>query len=140
MVSLGSIFCAMIVILGHILFDDHEIYYIILWILMFFMPDVGSTALYKFVYPYFVIGYLYHKRKASFESKNIKTSAAVSACVWLQLLQFYDYNSYIYNSGYFMQPKVDVYRFAIGLAGSIFVIAMVGMIHTNSAETNALGG
>ena len=127
---------SVIVLLNRSLFNDSYFVYLAIFVLTFSLPDYHNLALYKFMYPYFVVGYLFNKveysKKESFKTKiEGALPIFISWLVFILLLLVYDHDSYIYTSGYrvirdsgfdAVQLYVDLYRFTIGFAGSVAVI------------------
>lgn len=134
-------YCSFAVLIVNRFFKDNLIIYLIGLILTFFIPDSHNLFLYKFMYPYFVIGYFYHKRSDKYNEKYLKplnnTKILVaSAVIFATLLCFFNTDSYIYTTGYTLlgreilpQLGIDIYRFTIGLFGSLFIIILLLKIH-----------
>ena len=118
---------------------DNASIYIILAVLMLCTPDFSRLHLYKFMYGYFVVGYMWakgqHSQAAGPDSlravKPYKIAAALIAtgAVYLLMLPLYEKDCYIYTTGfsllgkdYIIQLVIDVFRFIIGMAGSSAVI------------------
>ena len=132
-----------IVLLGRRFFKDSIWFYCLVLVLTFFLPDEHRIALYKFIYPYFVIGYLFCKdgwgdRILSGKSADNLVALAISWIIFIVLLFFYDRDSYVYTSLFsilreggvdFGQLGIDFYRFSIGLMGSIASILLVKFIY-----------
>lgn len=123
-----------VVSLIHRFSNDSLLIYLIVFIVSFFLPDSYNLGVYKFVFPYFVIGYLWKEHESVFSSK--KNVFQIITYVFLGLtftilLLFYNKDSYIYTTGHSIlrtggividQLWCDIYRYAIGLIGSLFVI------------------
>lgn len=135
--------CSLIVLAVRYLFRDHVLAYLAVFAVTFFLPDVGDTANYKFMYPFFVIGYLYNCYGANAKClpKLLKIPRglclAVGGTLFLVLLAFYNRDCFIYTSGYYIfsggtplkQLGMDLYRFAIGLVGCLCTVDLVCGIH-----------
>ena len=138
-ISLGNLWflwaifwCSLIVTLVRRFFKDSMIIYIVGMLLTFIVPDALGCHMYKFMYPFFVIGYFYNKNNGKEKLKSIYENKAVlliSGGVFIALLLLFNYDSYIYTSGYYIlkenvikQLYNDIYRFVIGLEGSIFIM------------------
>ena len=99
-------YCSFAVLFVNRYFKDNIIIYIIGLLLTFVIPDFYNLYLYKFVYPYFIIGYFYHKHSDRF--KNLFSAVphinhiftAVFTILFSVLLYFYNYDSYIYTTRY----------------------------------------
>ncbi len=131
--------CSLIVLAVRYLLRDHVLAYLAVFAVTFFLPDVGDTENYKFMYPFFVIGYLYscYGANAKCLSKLLKIShgwrLAVGGTLFLVLLAFYNRDCFIYTSGYYIfsggtplkQLGIDLYRFAIGFVGCVCTADLV---------------
>lgn len=127
--------CSIVVIIVNKVFRDSKIIYIMGALLTFFIPDVLNLHLYKFMYPFFVLGYFYNvagiKNKYNkFYSSNLFFGTC--GIIFALLLTMYNRESYIYTSGMYLfrenplhQLYIDIYRFLIGLIGSIFVMLFI---------------
>lgn len=134
--------CSLLVVLSNKLFKDSIFVYLIAFILTFILPDSYNMALYKFMYPFFVIGYFYKKNKEivmSFfsEIKDIYL-LLITGVIYLFIMLFYKQNSYIYDRGFTIIDKdmlnqiiLDFYMLIVGLAGSVFVILIVNYFFKN---------
>lgn len=100
------------------------------------IPDYLGSSVYKYMYPFFIIGY-YNKDFLE-KLKNFKRIQIIYVIfllvLYLLLFKYFNYNSYIYTSGYSIlkngnvnlyQIVIDIYRFAIGLVGSILMITLL---------------
>ena len=127
--------CSLCVILGKKLFKDNAIYYVILLIITFVTPDKNNIALYKFMFPFFLLGYIFNHYDLKTKLKKIYTHKAFEfSCliIFILLLKHYDFNSYIYTSGYTLLNKDvlfqlhnDFFRFFIGIFGSVSIMCIV---------------
>lgn len=142
-------YCSFCVLIVNRIFRDHMAIYFIGLILTFVIPDSRNLSLYKFMYPYFLIGYFYHKNAGNIQKKlnsaldNWRTLIAFMG-IFAFLLCFYQNESYIYTTGYTLLGKgiwpqlgIDIYRFFIGLFGSIFIILLLLKIY-NKLSHNAI--
>lgn len=112
-------------------FGDRLLAYILLGCVLFITPDGLGFSMYKFMYPYFVGAYLYHREK-----ENGRLAAPIgrrvfilSAFVWMIGVMFWSRSSYIYTSGFtllgkepLLQASIDGYRWIVGLAGCVCLI------------------
>lgn len=135
---LKSIFInSAIVVLVRMNFKNSPYAYLLLLLPTFFIPDAANLDVYKYMYPYFILGYFYHK---DIEGK-IKMPPAlifiVSLVLYATLMLFFDTDSYIYTSKYMIlksgslslyQLHVDVYRFVVGLVGSVMIISLISIV------------
>ena len=87
------------------------------------------------MYPYFVLGYLYNKSNLSsiITAKNFNKSSVLIllGILFVVMLCFYQKDMYIYTTGHCIcdhiayQLYVDLYRYVVGLVGSIFVLLLI---------------
>lgn len=115
--------------------------HIFLVLLGLIIPDGYNLSLYKFMYGYFVLGFYWSKFQTSDIYKIYKNQRkcmrlriggmSVLILLWIYMLEFYDYNCFIYTSGYKIiqnylpwnqQFWIDFFRFAIGVIGSLAII------------------
>lgn len=136
---LWSVFlCSLIVVTINRLFRDKILVYLILFIVSFFIPDTYNFALYKFMFPYFVLGYFYKKYDLQEKFKTIYRSSYFLlsiGVIFIILLYYFKRKSYIYISGHTILGKdilsqihIDFYRYSIGLIGSVFILLLLRRI------------
>lgn len=136
-------YCSFAVLLIKKLLKDSVIAYFLIFAISFFTPDILSFAKYKFMYPFFICGYLFNRycagKTLTFPKYKI---FAFSGILFACLLPFYNSSSYIYITGYFVlngaplrQFGIDLYRMGIGFAGSIFVICLVKILVEKTQDT-----
>ena len=127
------------VLAGRSFFNDSIVYYAGLLCVLLFVPTARNCI---FIYPYFAAGYLFHReglneklQALSFDHKLMITSCLV--LIWVLLLQYYDADAYIYGTGIVIfregrilmsQLVLDMYRWAIGFAGSLAVMAVLSLV------------
>lgn len=131
--------CSCLVVIINKLFKDSLYVYIFLFVISFIIPDVANLALYKYMYPYFVIGYMFKKYNSG-SLKYILYNWRIIACLlvlYVGLLLFFNYETYIYTTGHSLigrdilsQLKNDIHRYIIGLVGSALVILIFVYIDT----------
>lgn len=102
-------------------FNNNIYIHYFLILISFFIPDILNLHLYKFVYPFFVIGFYFHYiQNIIFRHK--KMILAISTLLFIILLSIYNRDSYIYITKHFVnsyyQLYIDIYRYLIGLVGS----------------------
>lgn len=127
--------CSLVIIIGRWLFRDSPIFYTLVWLATLFIPDVDNTAVYKFMLPFFVLAYLFGTRDLATKLKKIYTNRAFAySCIiiFALLLPHYNFDTFIYTTGYSIIGKNIVYqlhndslRFVIGLFGSISAMYIV---------------
>ena len=107
----------------------------------------------KFLYPFFVAGYMWNLHGVRVSNKIQKVVLIVSGFVLLILLRFMQTGTYIYVSGFailgkenpWIQMYYDLYRWTIGFAGSVFVLSGINLlmnVTVNKFKTakNLVGG
>lgn len=141
-------YCSLVVIAVNKLFKDSILVYLLLFVFILIMPDIVKSELYKFMYPYFVAGYLFNKNKAKFvpilQTKFVWQLIFLLSlgAVFLSLLVFYDLNSYVYKTGICIfndtfsleQLGIDLFRYMTGFVGSAWVILLVKLAYPKIPE------
>lgn len=94
-----------------------------------------NAVLNIFVYPYYIIGFYFAKYKDTV-FKKIAYAKYIALVAFPVLLLFYEKRHYIYTTGLFGKDytilqclEIDVFRWLIGLVGSIFVIVVMEMLY-----------
>ena len=147
-------FSSMVVLIGKKYLKDSLVFYLLVFLLTFVTPDMFILkATYKFMYPFFIAGYFFHKkyREKSDLFKNVnpwgkKSLVTVVSILFLGMLLFFNKEHYIYTSGYtivknglsFEQLLIDLYRSIIGLFGSVFVILISFRWYKPNKITNTI--
>lgn len=136
---------SVIVMIVHALWKDKLLIYVALLFFMLLLP--GKFQEHIFVYPYFIIAYMAGKHnlltKFCKMAFKVKASAlCIVTLLFLWLLRFYEYNTYVYISGVSLtncgggytsvlqKIGLDIYRWGIGLLGSIVMIAFAYALWT----------
>lgn len=134
------LYCSVVVIIVKKFFRDSVYLYLFGFILSLMIPDILGSASYKFMYPFFIIGYFVNKNHDKLVEITKKVNSQmmwliISGIPFFILLLFYNWNSYIYTTGYYIfkgnplqQLVIDIYRMIIGLLGSMFVITLIKLI------------
>lgn len=147
---LWSIFwSSMVVLLIRQFLKDSWIAYLFVVIISLFIPNMYNIQMYSFMFPYYVLGYKYNNYLVSHNCiksslERYKTKILVWASILFGALLFlYNYNAYIYTSGYCIlkgnvlyQLFIDFYRFCIGLIGGIFFILLLDKVYSIVQEGN----
>lgn len=133
--------CSLVIILVKRFLKGSPVIYILGCLLTFVLPDFYNLYLYKFMWPFFLLGYLFNAYDYETKLKKVyrnKTFILGILALYIVLLHFYHYDSFIYTSGYTILGKnivVQIYnncfRFIIGLVGSIAVILTTYAITRN---------
>ena len=128
-----------IVLLIHTKNNDSVLVYLLCILASFFIPDDYNIGMYKFVFPYFLMGYAWNKLGGA---KRYSFNNIIYVILFLTfggLLLIYDRNSYIYTSGHCLlngkfpvltQLGIDLYRYLIGVVGSCFVMITLYRLST----------
>ena len=107
---------------------------------LFFVVGIGTIAIFPwenmniYMYPYFVIGYLYSRNRDKLV-KYFNMSGIVSLLAFLVMLFFFQKKHYIYTSSLsggdsiVESLKIDFFRWAIGLFGSVAMIWGCKWVH-----------
>lgn len=121
--------CSLVVIFVKYFFKDNLYIYFTVLVLTLFVPDSYGLALYKFMYPYFLLGYWFNTYNFKEKLKKVygnKLSAIAVIILYFMLLRLYNRHTYIYTTGYtllgkdlFEQLGIDCYRFLVGVFGSV---------------------
>ena len=130
------------------LLNDKIFVYILIFVVSFFVPDIYHIDLYKFMFPYFVIGYMYKKYDLQEKLKAIYNSdcfICVIGIVFILLFCLFERDSYIYVSGHSIVGKdfvnqlfVDFYRYITGLTGSVFTLLLLIKIYNFCTQKKIL--
>lgn len=119
-------------------FNDKIEYYILIFILLIVFPDILNIQYLKFMYPYFLVGYLFNKYEGNINKYKYKYKRIIyymSAILYFILLFKWNKNYYIYTTGMTLY-NTDIlnklyiisYRYIIGLCGSILIIMILSNI------------
>ncbi len=124
--------CSLIIILVRTFLKDSPIVYIMIFVLTFFIPDEFNAHFYSFMYPYFLLAYVFNNYDLKTKMAKLydnKIAMLFSWIAFIGLLFFYNYDSFIYTSKYAIYGKNisvqignDCFRLIIGLVGSIAVM------------------
>lgn len=137
---LTSVFInSIIVLIYNKYFNDSILLYSITFIILLFIPNLHSYNLYVYMFPYFVCAYLFNKT-GGFKKLNSKWkyfSGGGLIIIYLFLLSHYETTDYAYTSGTYIlknhmlsisQISTDIFRWSIGLIGSICIIIIIDYI------------
>lgn len=129
-------------------FKDSKWVYLAGFLLTFIIPDVPDVIglhLHKYMYPFFIAGYFYNKNGYASKLEKVYTNNMVLlliAAIFAVLLLFYNRDSYIYTTEYYLfrgtplkQLGIDLYRCAIGFAGSAFILLVLLKIYPLFSDT-----
>lgn len=134
-------YCSFAVLLVNRLFKDNIWIYLLGLMVTFIIPDSYNLFLYKFMYPYFLVGYFYHKTSARIAEATIKQQSkriifTFLTIIYFVMLFFFHTDAYIYSSKYTLLGKailpqlgIDTFRFSIGLVGSIWILLVLKKLY-----------
>lgn len=116
--------------------SDNIYIHLVIYIVSLFFTDGLNLQLYKFVYPFFLIGY--YLNNSRFQMSILKVSPQIvlifSILIYALLLHFFTKECYIYVTGMqiryhnivlFERCPILIMRFLTGLVGCIMVISLV---------------
>lgn len=125
---------SLLIILGKRFCKDSVWVYIAVCVASVILPDWNNTAVYKFMFPFFLVAYLFNKGDRTKLQRVYLNKFFILACflAFAILLPFYGFDSYIYISGYTIIGKPtlwqlhnNAFRFTIGVFGSLSMAYMV---------------
>ena len=129
---------------------DSRLLYGVIIIISLFIPNYYGYNLYVFMLPYFLCGYFYNKvsRLTLLTNWKIETAGFVFLVIlFFILLYHYEISDYVYTSGTFIirnhmisasQIYTDIFRWIIGLIGSLCVILLTKSIYNINAQSHFL--
>jgi fucose 4-O-acetylase-like acetyltransferase len=120
-----------LVLFVHAIFKDNILVYLATAVLLLVLPSGFPAYMLAFLYPFFVIGYLFHR----FQPRTARIApsvALVCAAAFPVMVLFYGRSIFVYVTGtslwtsaFSSQIGIDVFRFAIGLVGCGMCCALV---------------
>lgn len=137
--------CSLIVLFVVRCFHDNIMVYVVLWPLMLLLPGLYGINLYVYMYPYFIVGYLWNKYRLHDKIKcRLNAYTRVMAFAFLFVLfvilyRQYTVEDYIYISGSgilkglstsspfidYHLLSIDLYRYLIGFVGSAVAFIVI---------------
>jgi surface polysaccharide O-acyltransferase-like enzyme len=114
--------------------NDSFVVLLIGFVALFFIPDGLNLGAYKFMMPYFIISFYFHRYiedKGGDKIEKYKYYMLISLVLaFVGLFQLYDEESFIYLTGYKLIGKnvphqlyIDFYRMMVGFVGSgVFIL------------------
>lgn len=106
-----------------------KIYFIGILLLLLLLAFLPNGTMNIFMYPYFIIGYYFRKYENTI--LKFKWIGIYGLIIYIILMSLYNENCYIYTSGinlfnsklgFKTQLLIDIYRYIIGLLGSISIV------------------
>lgn len=134
----AMLFCSVCVMFIHCVCKDYVVAFIAVFVLNTITPDGYNLNYFKFLYPFFAVGYLWEEKGIGKRMNKILSNRTKFACggvlfvVWLILLTQFNKEVYIYQSGFTLLNKenlgkqlfIDVFRTLIGLCGSAWILLL----------------
>lgn len=122
-------------------FFNHPLRVIVLTMpLTMLIPDNMILPEHKFVYPFFVLGYIINMKSHSLIISYSKKTLLVIIASYICLLYNFDKSCYIYTSGFcilksnwLQQIEIDIYRFTTGFIGVYLSIHFLDKISSKIA-------
>ena len=103
----------------------------LLILFMSFVSALPNGTMNQFIFPFFVMGFLYAKYKKRIP-RHLSIIKYLALPLFPLMLYFYEKKHYIYTTGLFStgytsaeMMGINLYRWAIGLVGSIFVLIVL---------------
>lgn len=107
------------------------LFYTMVVVACFLLPDMFWAHAHKFMLPYYVAGYYIARRRGNLEVTTVK--GVVSSIVWVSLMLVYSKDAYIYNSLFTLvrnadgfswkqQLLINIYRYFVGAVGCITIL------------------
>lgn len=140
------LYCSLAVVFVRRFFNDSIWMYLLFFMASFILPDQLNMHLYKFMYPYFVSAYLFNKFNAITLTTKLKKWQILicSGLIFFIMLSIYNKDTFIYNTGITLigkniphQITINLFRWAIGYIGSIFVICLSKLSFDSITIANA---
>lgn len=132
--------CFLIVYMVHFYFRDSVLLYGAGFLVMYVMPDGLGLGAYKFMLPYFIAAFYFHRfQEQASRPRWLERVSGTNGWVWVSaagvlfgvFFLFFDEYSMIYLSGYKLIGKdilrqlgIDSYRTVTGFAGAVFFILL----------------
>lgn len=103
-------------------------------------PDIYWLNAHEFMFPYFLLGFYYAKRKHNWLNKSIVGWSTF--IMWIVLLCFFSSDMYIYTTGITVLGKesamrqiwIDIYRYVIGATGLIMFVFITRWLYSAWSE------
>ena len=119
--------------------NDNIGIYLFLGIVLLFVPNVFFSNLYVYMYPYFVVGYLWNKYSKTnlitwMKPRKLLIIIVVGILLYIPLYLNFSQHCFIYKTGTciflnhsvcFSQIIIDFYRYAIGFVGVAIVLMLI---------------
>lgn len=132
--------CMVLAVILHVL-NNKWFAFAFLFFVSFWLPNSFNISKVCYLFPFFAIGQLANRKeiiqKLKDNTKGILTIFSISSVAYIILMLFFNRNSYIYTSGFsaiesgfsIRQVAIDIYRWAVGLAGITSVLTLVAIVY-----------
>ena len=137
----AMLFCSICVILIHGACNNSVVAFIAVFVLSMIIPDKFNLSYFKFLYPFFAIGYLWGDKSIGKRMKDLlldkaKLAWVVLLIIWLVLLTQFHKEMFIYQSGFTLLGKenpgkqlfIDIFRVLIGVCGSAWMLLLTSFL------------
>lgn len=141
------LYCFLLVCLMHYRLRDSVWIYLLIFLAAFFTPDGMGLNAYKYMLPYYLIGFYGSKNRERLLSLKVCRKFSeegnytdclvffVSGAVFLALFSCFTPDAFIYLTGYKLIGKnyaaqlgIDLYRFLVGFGGIVFWFIVWGLL------------
>lgn len=138
---------SIIVLIIHRYFYDNIVLYIVLGCIALLLLRNNNISLYIYMYPYFVVGYLWKKYALDLKFKDLHTSKKtilllVSGLLYILLYDDFSREDYIYITGTGLirnlrtsqpffdahQLGIDIFRYVIGFVGASCILMLIKLV------------
>lgn len=129
-------YCSMIVLLVEN-FGERRRYlvYALIIVLSVLLPNFFNVERYAYLFPFYLVGYLYCERCRNFEAKHTCLMMFMGGGIFLYFiaLGYYDYDDYIYTTGSCVikdkslsmeQLYIDLFRILVGILGVVSIYGL----------------
>lgn len=148
----------LLVCLMHYKLRDSVWIYVLIFLAMFFTPDGMGLNAYKYMLPYYLIGFYGNKNRERLSAlgvcRKFSGNGRFMACLALllsgaaffALFSFFTADSFIYLTGYkligknyLVQMRIDLYRFLVGFCGIVFWFLVWKLLLRRFGRSPAVG-
>lgn len=135
--------CSLVVLIINRFFRGNIWIYFILGCIFLLLPNAYHISLYVYMYPYFIIGYIWNKYKLFYKINSLCLSTkiivvSILCILYMTLYINFKVEDYIYTSGTciidntfsinYNQFKIDFFRYIIGIIGSAIILIAIKLL------------
>lgn len=142
---LQSLFCNVVYVFLLEKIRYKKCFLLITFVGMLFLPDSYLLFIFKFMLPFFIVGYYIHKKQIQFPTT--KRTLLVLTVLYIICSVIYHKQCYIYVSGvtllgknYATQISIDLFRYFAGAIGIYFICILVYHVQQWSNQKNVVSG